>query len=206
MKDNEIKFYKDKACKYRGTPAQVGYGSIQSQHIRFNSIYTELFKYANEYKEVSILDFGCGTGYFYEQLSHSSLGFSYTGIDAIEENIEDAIIKNSNMKNNFICINADENFSYENYDFIVFSGPFSTTEPEIRNTLFSKFLSSAKIGVIGNFIRHNSLIDRYEDGCYMVDPSEIIRVINPAEYKFTIRADYMPHDFMVSAIRWERKL
>lgn len=206
MKESEIEFYNKKVKNFRGTPAQVGYGSLQSQHIRFHYIRHELFKFIKDTeRKCSVLDFGCGTGYFYDQMKHFEY-INYTGIDAIKENIDDAIAGDITRTNKFKHINADETFPYENYDFIVFSGPFSTTEPSEKIKLYETFLQKAKIGVIGNFIRYNSLVPKYEDGCYLTNPSEILRLIDPSEFKFNLIADYMPHDFTISAIRWEPSL
>ena len=80
------------------------------------------FKISNEdkpFKNLSILDIGCGGGLLSEPISR--LGGIVTGIDASDKNIKSAKIhaKENNLKINYFC-NSPENFNTnEKFDIIL---------------------------------------------------------------------------------------
>jgi len=153
----------------------------------------------------SILDFGCGKGDLVAYLKQYNIGAEsfYIGIDAMEENIEDAQKFN---KEDFRLLNwtGENNLLQENetVDLILFSGSFATTEPHIRNKLFSKLLTIANIGVIGTFLTYNKIVPSYESGCVLTYPEEIFKLIDNSVFATQFKADYLPHDFTIGVIKW----
>jgi len=142
MEKHEINFYKNLAENFRNTPRQIGYGSVKSQELRFYSIINVLKNLCNKLNkkidDLVVLDFGCGRGDFCNYINCKK----YYGVDAIEENINDAISKNYKNNVEFKLLNWDGkgNIFRERPDVIIFSGCFATTAPEKRNDLFVKLL------------------------------------------------------------------
>ncbi len=93
MEPHEIAFYERLAREHRGTPRQVGAWSLQSQRKRFEVLLDVVDSMlGGRLPGLSILDLGCGKGDFAAYLV--GIGrlatLHYTGIDAVEANIEDA--------------------------------------------------------------------------------------------------------------------
>ncbi len=205
MERQEIQFYKHKVNQYRGTPGQVGYGSTASQMTRLEML-VELLPVG----KFSILDFGCGCGAFYGVARSYGIDVSrYIGIDAIEENIEDACSEFPEGDFRLLnwgddCMPADT-LTKESIDLVVFSGPFATTAPDVRSRYLKDFLEHTHYGMVGNFLTYNKRVEKYEDGCVLTSVKDVLDLIDTSVFKVVLRADYMPHDFTVSAVRWEPK-
>jgi SAM-dependent methyltransferase len=93
MEEHEVLFYKRLVREHRGTSRQVGAGSCQSQTIRFEVMIDVLDSLLGPAPgALSLLDFGCGKGDLASYLARRGRldMLRYTGIDAIEENVEDA--------------------------------------------------------------------------------------------------------------------
>lgn len=208
MEKNEIQFYKNLIKHHRGTSKQVGYGSKESQSIRFRQINSMVYDVLKNdiIKKMKVLDFGCGKGDLYKESVFCEID-NYIGIDAIQENIDDAKKLFPNGDFRLINYNGSEpliKILGFQPGLIVFSGCFATTKQERRDRIFMRLLESASIGVVGTFLTYNSLINKYDRECVLADPADIINLINKSEFATRFAYDYMPHDFTIGAIRWEK--
>lgn len=204
MEKNEIKFYKELAEKNRGTPRQFGYGSEKSQLIRFfamSKMLQNLCEKTNkDIKDLIILDFGCGKGDFENHIKCKK----YYGVDAIEENIEDALKREQNNDCEFKLMNWDGKSAIfrERPDVVVFSGSFATTTARKRNDSFLSLLNMSNYGIVGTFLTHNEQVKVYENGCILTKASEIIGIIDNSRFMIQLDMSYLPHDFTIGAIKW----
>ena len=153
-------------------------------------------------KDLSILDFGCGKGDFKKNLYCKK----YIGIDAIEENIEDAKANYSNTDFRLLNWNGEDDLlPDENIDLIIFSGAFATTNHDKKLKMFSKLLERANYGVVGNFLTENKKITDYKN-CILTKPIDIMDIIDTSQYAIQLKMDYLPHDFTIGALKWEKLL
>ena len=76
-------------------------------------------------KKISILDFGCGTGYLLQYLLRKGFNGSYTGIDISEKIINFAKYKNTYKKAQFIKINLLEKSLKKKFDYTLVNGTFN---------------------------------------------------------------------------------
>lgn len=210
MEEQEIQFYKKLAEENRGTPRQIGYGSAESQNMRFLQMFEVLYELmksnARDLSNPTFLDFGCGKADLYFFLEKAFDNFTYIGVDAIVENVEDAkqavpdsTIKLINWEGDGPILDEEAD---QTIDFVLFSGPFATTRPSLRNKILTQLIGRANIGIVGTFLRENASVDKYEEGCIFTNPCEIINLIDPAKFRYAIRAHYMPHDFTIGAAKW----
>ena len=204
MQDHEIAFYQRLARQHRGTSRQVGAWSGQSQTARFAVMFDVLDSLLGDgLAGLSILDFGCGKGDLVAYLDrHGRLDtLRYIGIDGIEENVEDAR-RLGGYDFRLVRWNGVGRVVDEPVDVIVFSGTFATTCIDRRLAMYGSLLAQARVGVVGNFLTSASGVKDYGEGMVLMDPEEALRVVDRAVFRVQIRADYLPHDFTVGAIRW----
>ena len=204
MEDHEVAFYQGLARQHRGTSRQVGAWSEQSQTARFDVMFEVLDSLLGEgLAGLSILDFGCGKGDLVAYLDrHGRLDtLRYIGIDGIEENVEDAR-RLGGYDFRLVRWNGVGRIVDEPVDVIVFSGTFATTCIDRRLAMYGSLLAQARVGVVGNFLTSTPGVKDYGEGMVLMDPEEALRVVDRAVFRVQIRADYLPHDFTVGAIRW----
>ena len=205
MEDHEVAFYQGLARQHRGTSRQVGAWSEQSQTVRFDVMFEVLDSLLGEgLAGLSILDFGCGKGDLVAYLGrHGRLDtLRYIGIDGTEENVEDAR-RLGGYDFRLVRWNGVGRVVDEPVDVIVFSGTFATTGIDRRLAMYSSLLAQARVGVVGNFLTSTPGVKDYGEGMVlMMDPEDALRVVDRAVFRVQIRADYLPYDFTVGAIRW----
>jgi len=202
MEANEISFYKKLVEQHRGTSMQIGCSETgqEKRLIALISVLENMI--GNKYKDLSILDFGCGKGDINKYLDCKR----YIGIDAIEENIEDARAKY--LDTDFRLLNWDGESDFlggECVDIIIFSGAFATTNHLKKLQMFSKLLEMSNCGVVGNFLTENKIITDYKN-CILTKPNDILEIIDTSKYAVQLKMDYLPHDFTVGCIKWKKLL
>jgi SAM-dependent methyltransferase len=203
MEEHEVLFYKRLVREHRGTSRQVGAGSCQSQTIRFEVMIDVLDSLLGPAPgALSLLDFGCGKGVLASYLARRGRldMLRYTGIDAIEENVEDARLLGHEFR--IARWDGEGPLAPEPFDVIVFSGAFATTSMERRLWLYRRLLEEARVGVVGNFLARSPTVADYGEGMILMEPEQALAVIDRARFRVQLRADYLRHDFTVGAVRW----
>jgi SAM-dependent methyltransferase len=204
VEDREVDFYRRLAREHRGTSRQVGAWSARSQATRFDVILDVADSMLGErLAGLSVLDFGCGKGDLAAHLDRNGRldTLRYIGIDAIEENVEDAR-KLGGHDFRLVRWNGEGRVVDEPVDLIIFSGAFATTRMDRRLAMYGSLLGQARVGVIGNFLTSAPGVEDYGEEMLLMDPEEALRVVDRAVFRVQVRADYLPHDFTVGAIRW----
>ncbi len=205
MEAHEVAHYQGLARDHRGTSRQVMAYSDRSQAVRFEVILDVLDSMIGTRSAgLSLLDFGCGRADLAVYLDRAGRlpELRYTGIDGIEENVEDGRAHGG----------YDVRFGRwdgqtplagegERFDLIVFSGTFATTRPERRAAMYRALLAEARVGVVGNFVTALAGVDDY-GATIPVDPQEVLELVDRAEFRVQLRADYLAHDFTLGTVRW----
>ena len=146
MEAHEIEMYKEMVRQHRGTPGQIGAGSVESQQARFIVIRNVLDSMLGEaWNSMRLLDFGCGTGDLAVWLrAHSDFDpvSRYVGVDAIKENIDDARAKGDFDFRNELW-DGDGRIANDDFDLIVFSGTMNTTRMVPRANMYQRLLEQA---------------------------------------------------------------
>lgn len=203
MEQHEIDFYKRLVRDHRGSSRQVGAGSPASQEVRFEVMLDVLDSLLGSAAgPLSLLDFGCGRGDLAAHLErHGRLeSWSYSGIDAIEENVEDARALGCDVR--LARWDGTGPLAPEPFDVIVFSGAFATTTIERRLRIYRRLLEEARVGVVGNFLAFTPTVADYGDGMILMEPEQALAAIDRTRFRVQLRADYLRHDFTVGAVRW----
>lgn len=203
MEEHEVAWFSHLAREYRGTSRQVDASSPRSQEVRFEVILDTLDSMLGErLAGMSILDFGCGKGDFAAYLRRRGRldGLRYVGVDGIEENVEDA---RRDVGGDFRMLRWDGGGRVidEEVDLIVWSGTFAATRLERRMQMVPSLLEQARVGVVGNFLTWTPGVDDWQ-GMVLMDPGDALTLVDRAAFRVQLRADYLPHDFTLAAMRW----
>ena len=174
----------------------MGYGSEQSQDIRFNM----LFK-IGDLNQRTILDVGCGRGDFAAKATQKGIKYKkYLGTDIVPKMIE--IAKKTNFAKNtefkvMDILNSSEKLSF---DYVVMCGPMNLKTPhteEIAKKLIKRAFEIAKIGVVFNMTSVFGDVEYRTDHTHYFDPFDILRFCSTMTRNLTFDHTYLPHDFTV---------
>jgi len=173
---------------------RVGWGSINSQHKRFQ-VLTEIGDLNNS----TVLDVGCGLGNLFDYVSNLFPNVAYTGTDINQNMIEGAIKRLPNVE--FVCadiVSIPNRLENRMFDYVFLSGVLnlSADKHELTISEMMKIIFSfANKGVGINFLSIFS--DYFSPGEYYCNPEKILKLAFSITPKVVLRHDYMPHDFTV---------
>ncbi len=211
VEDREKEFYRN-LLNRRGIDdaRRFGWTNGHTQATRFVQII-KLIKHICEAKQrdpasVSILDFGCGDGLLFSFMHKMGVGSNYYGYDAIEQHIDDAITRAA--KDDMPAMFFNSTWNGEDHlpmstkvDFIVESGVFSTTKPEMRSTMLKKLFDMPKMGFAGTFVTNSRIIKAVNPNIHLIAPKDIVEIIDETVYAFVLWADYLEADFAVGVYK-----
>lgn len=181
--------YNQLLSEYKDGPKVVGWGSKESQELRFK-ILCEI----GNLKDKTILDYGCGLGDLYQFLKKYQIR-EYVGYDINDKMVEKAIEKYPDgIFRSFLIAMV--------YDYVLVSGTFNLQvknwQRETYKTL-EEIWGICRWGMAVNFL---SSFGKYKDKkCYYADPIEILKFISTLTTKFVIRQDYKENDFCIYAYK-----
>ena len=154
---------------------------------------------------ISLLDFGCGLGHFYEYIKNTNLTnlISYTGVDINVEHIEIVRKKYPNLNWLIADINADSTQIYGKYDYIVCNGVF-TVKHTLSQTQMWEFMTNTlkelwnktNKGIAFNIM--SKLVDWERDDLFHVSMDELgLFLKNNLSRNFIIKNDYKLYEYTV---------
>ena len=210
-----MNFYNDQHYEHGDDVKSLGWSTEVSQYIRF-SILCDRLDYDSYIYTNRILDVGCGFGDLFVHLrqrlawlsSDDETPFEYTGIDTYEKFIATAkerykeYNRRSWENNEFKLMDIIDLPENDRYDFILISGTFNIKQPDIdkytflTNTINRLMNNNVVKQLRFNFLAHAPNLELKEYHA-VYDPLEIMRWLNKLGHKYTIRHDYMPHDYTV---------
>ena len=200
MKNIIEEHYRNLYLKYGEDPASAQYSSKESQYLRFKY----LAEIAN-IKKQTILDFGCGTGAFYDFLiKNKKIPKKYIGIDIVDEflvhckkKIPDGLFGKPNEIDNF------------EYDFGFASGIFNNIRENNkefwRDTVRQMFKRCNK-GIAFNMM--SLYVDYYDKDLYYESPEEVFKFVKNEitpfvnlRHNYIVKNNSIPFEFIIYAYR-----
>ena len=165
-------YYNEKIRTFGATSRGVDWNSEESQKIRFDQL-SKVLQYKNKQK-ISICDYGCGYGSYYEYLKEKGYSFCYTGMDIANDMIECANEKYG-TREDAIFIHGSE--IDKEYDYIISSGIFNVRQKisdkvwtEYTIETLKKFHRYSKRGFSFNILTKYSDLEYKKDYLYYADP------------------------------------
>lgn len=211
MEDKEKEFYLNLMSRRDVDDARrFGWTNSHTQATRFIQII-KLIQLICEAKQrdpadVSILDFGCGDGLLFSFMHRMGVGRQYYGVDALDEHIDDAVARANRDETpasffGFAWDGIDPLPMSNDVDFIVESGAFSTTKPQVRSAMLEKLFDMPKLGFAGTFVTDSKIIRGVNPAVSLIAPEEIAKLIDGTKYAFVLWADYLEADFAVGVYK-----
>ena len=175
---------------------------MEKLYLRFSSLTSCIRE-----EDFSILDYGCGLAYLLPYLQKIHKDFYYTGVDILEDFIQEN--KERFPDHKFKKINSFKGI-VDKYDFIVISGVFNVCYVEseeehkkiVLDTIKHLFSKTRKVLAI-NF--QSVLVDYIRAGNYHQDVLEIYNfVAQNLSKRIQIDQSYMPYEFTISIYKDQR--
>jgi len=186
--NNVKEFFQNSLKQYKDEAKAVGWGSKESQEVRFDVLID-----IGTINKETILDVGCGLGDFYGYLEDNTV--KYTGYDILEEMISAA-------KKKYPKVEFTTEFPDKKFDYVFASGVFNIDTPKlekIRRKMIYKMWEHCNVGMAVNFL---SVYAKNKNNIsYYTDPIEIIKYISLLTNKWVVRHDYKENDFTIYAYR-----
>lgn len=190
MSYSQISYYKALIQTYGEDREVVGWGSEDSQHMRFKVMCEHL-----EFSGHTVLDVGCGRADLFKYLElHDCVPMTYTGLDLVEEMV--GIARRHCPKGSFIVgdFNNPE-LDLDEVDFVVSSGVFNLEMVDHENWMkafVNRMFNLARVAVAFNVVSHYAV--EHKNGFYYADPSRWLTFCMSLTPYVCVRHDYASHD------------
>ena len=184
--------------------------SQQSSKITRDMRLFHIIKHIDMNKKVSILDFGCGTGYTLEFLKKKRFKGHYTGIDISKQAIILAKKKYSNYKNSrFKILDIFNDSLKKKFDYIIVNGTFNNYTKDnwswMKTSLTILYAICKKKLIFNNL---SIFVDYQDKGLFYIDPSRIIRFTKKylskkciIDHSYHLKKNKIPYEFTSVIIR-----
>lgn len=185
-----IKIYSERLSRYGNSPVTLGWNNDRRK-LRYKILSSEW-----NLNNVSILDFGCGFGDFYEFLKKKFRNIQYTGIDINPNFIE--ICQKQYPQARFSKLNIFNDKLQEKYDYILASGVFNDKIDDNYSFVkdaFRKFNDYSIKGFAANFLSNK--VQYRHNHAYYSDPALILDLCYQYSNNVILKNDYMPFEFTV---------
>jgi SAM-dependent methyltransferase len=184
-------YYEEKLRRFTQHHEISGYGSRESQTIRFE-VVTEIGDLRNK----SVCDVGCGIGKLADYLEEKNLKVKYTGYDISEKIIEKAHELHPN--HNFEVRNILENMPNQTFDYVFSVGLNFKIKDNVQfmKELIKRMFKMAKIGVAVSVLSCHINPERINKNDFYYDPKVFVDwCLREVSKRCVLRHDYLPHDF-----------
>lgn len=140
----------------------------------------------------SILDVGCGFGYFIDFLNNNYKNIKYLGVDINEEFIKIAKKRNPGVK--FQVRDIQKNKINKKFDWVFGIGLASTgINYNHIEEMIKEMLRISKKGIVMNFI--TNYVDFKNKGTFYTSPEKIFKITKKLSRRVILRHDYFPYEF-----------
>ncbi len=181
--------YRERLNQYGATHEALGWPR-NDQHIRFSN----LVKYWN-YKNKTIVDYGCGFGDFYQYLESTGIMCDYLGLDLSHEMID--IAQKSHPDVNFKTI-SEPLADLPKCDIITACGTHALYLEDNLNFIkesFQKFAVTAKEGFVVTFL--SSFSTKKNKKNYYANPMVILEYAYTISKRIIMDNSFMPYEFAI---------
>lgn len=152
-------------------------------------------------KQVTLLDFGCGTGHLNEFIiNHSHHNISYSGLEISEKFLQVAKVKYPKVSF-YLGDVLDEDFSFPIHDYIILNGVFTEKRGlsfenmwEYFTAVIKKVFQKCDVGVAFNVMSKN--VDWERDDLFHVSMDLLSNFLcEEVSRNFVIRNDYGLYEY-----------
>jgi SAM-dependent methyltransferase len=186
-----IRIYSDRLSKHGVSPKALGWDKKRT-NLRFEILSSQW-----NLSDLSILDFGCGFGDFYNFLVQKNItGFNYLGIDINPRFLE--IAKSLYPNASFRVFNILKEPLECKYDYIFASGVFNDKLNDnlvFIESVLQKFDEYSEKGFAANFL--SDRVQYRHRHTFHADPSYILNLCYKYSNNIILRNDYMPFEFTI---------
>lgn len=193
-------YYKNLYLKYGEDPASAQYSSRESQYLRFKYL-AEI----DNLEKQTILDYGCGTGSFYDYLlKNKKIPKKYIGIDIVDE----FLVHCKKKIPEGLFIKPDEIDNLE-YDFGFASGIFNNireNNKEFWKETVNKIFTSCRKGMAFNMM--SIYVDYYDKDLYYESPEEVFKFVKNEitpfvnlRHNYIVKENSIPFEFIIYAYK-----
>lgn len=185
------KYYEGKLRKFTAHHEISGYGSKESQTIRFQ-IVTEIGDLRNK----SICDVGCGIGKLVDFMKEKKWKLEYTGYDISEKIIAKA--RELHPNHHFEVRNILENMPRQKFDYVFSIGlNFKISDNvQFMKELIKRMFKMAKMGVAVSMLSSHIDSEYMNKNDFYYDPNLFLDwCLREVSKRCVLRHDYLPHDF-----------
>ena len=182
-------FYNNRYDKHGNDIKSVGWGSVESQKLRFK-ILSEIA----DLSSAKICDVGCGFGDLYPYLNKRFKNIKYVGIDISEKLIRQGQTCYPDV--HFFLEDILQSKREKEFDYVLASGMLSyrmNNHLEYVEAMLTGMLKMAKRGVAVNFL--SSYVDYRLDKNFHFAPEEAFALGKRLARYVTIRHDYPLYEF-----------
>jgi SAM-dependent methyltransferase len=157
--------------------------------------YHTLLDIAPDLNDQKILDYGCGTGDFYQFLKRRGIRVHYTGVDINENFIN--LAKSKYPECTFKTMNTDEDEVEGFYDYVFICGVFNLRVPgvhdDLKNALVTLFKNCNKALALNALSSHTPVKDIELN---YTSPEEMVKfAIENLSPAVTLLHNRIPNDF-----------
>lgn len=189
--------YKKRFAKYGVDPKSLSWGSKGAAHQRFRQMWAEI-----DFNNMSVLDVGCGFGEMAKFLKKRYKSVKYSGIDIIEEFIEEA--QKNFPEYSFLVRDYFNNPLERKFDIVMASGTLNSDLGSYEeNMAFRKkaiktmFSNTRKVLVFNMLGGHPAPSAGEDSNVWYADTLEILDFCMSLTRRVILRANYHPRDFTI---------
>lgn len=189
-------YYSDKIRAHGATPQGVDWNSTETQDLRFRQL-SSLFPT----DDISVTDFGCGYGGYYDYLSLQYDQLDYLGVDISEAMVELAQDRHRDRINcRFVCADRPPVSS----DYVVASGIFNVRQ-DIGDAQWLDYLldgietmnATSKLGFAFNCLTSYSDAHKKRSYLYYADPCAVFDACMKYSRNVTLLHGYGLYEFTI---------
>lgn len=192
-----IKHYKKRFAKYGVDPKSLSWGTKGAAHQRFRQMWAEI-----DFNNKSVLDVGCGFGEMAKFLKKRYTAVKYSGIDIVEEFIEEARINFPEYE--FLCQDYFNNPLSEKFDIVLASGTLNSDlgsdeeNMSFRKKAIKTMFENTKEVLVFNMLGAHPAPEAGEgSNVWYADTLEILDYCMSLTRRVILRASYHPRDFTI---------
>ncbi|MBZ4036559.1 class I SAM-dependent methyltransferase [Flavobacterium sp. 17A] len=202
-KYNEIiKHYESCLEKYGDNHLGVDWPKLEDVDKRYK-VMLDVIKFNEENnKEVSLLDFGCGTAHLLDYIQKNKMSINYSGLDISHKFID--VSKEKFPNHSFYCLDIFETeTTLDNFDYIIMNGVFTEKRSLSYDEMWKYFCDLLKIiykkaskGFAFNVMSKN--VDWEREDLFHVSHDELTRFLcNELSRNYIIRNDYGLYEYTI---------
>ncbi len=205
---NLSKHYDDLVERYGNNVKSSQQSNKKTRDIRM----LNLVKYIDLKRKITILDFGCGTGYLFNYLKKNNFRGFYTGIDISNKAILKAKEVYQKHKNcNFKTINIFKNPLKKKFDYIIINGTFNNNTK--NNWQWMKKSLKILIKITKKKIIFNNLsiyVDYFDKRLFYIHPSKVLNFVKSElnkncilDHSYILKKNVLPYEFTTVILKDE---